>query len=396
MDTERAGLYCVWGLAVLGLAVANIPGFALVWAAADIPAIQAPLTGWMSALAWWISQTFFSWTFNLLFVFAFGGWLAWTVQPGTPRQAGPGRYLLWLLPAGLLHGYVFWYGDILVVMALAGMMVVAAQGLSLRARLVTGVSLVALTALMTVAGAGMLALLPGSMDVADALGFPDSRLADIEAAYRGGFLARLPNNLAMVLQYELIQIVFLGGGVAGLMLLGGAAVESGFLTAKWPPRLYVAICAAGLGAGLPLCGWSALNAMTSGFAPDVVWQSVAAQTAGSLCVALGYAAGVMLAIQQGVAKFALRLLANAGSLWLTHYLVQTLVFSLVFYGLPGLNLFGRVDQAGLLLLALVLVATQLGFTLYWSARYRYGPAEWVLYSLARGRRLPLGHASASR
>ena len=61
IDAERGGLYAVWGLAVLGMAVANIPGFALVWPAADLPVVHGPFEGVASSLAWWLTQTFFTW-----------------------------------------------------------------------------------------------------------------------------------------------------------------------------------------------------------------------------------------------------------------------------------------------------------------------------------------------
>ncbi|OON60920.1 hypothetical protein B0920_18465 [Massilia sp. KIM] len=94
---------------------------------------------------------------------------------------------------------------------------------------------------------------------------------------------------------------------------------------------------------------------------------------GSLPASLGYVAAVLLSLHAGGAGTPLRLLAPFGRMALTHYLCQSLVLSLLFYGY-GAGLWGmdRTAQVGV---ALALCALQIGISHWWLARFSQGPAE---------------------
>jgi uncharacterized protein len=73
---------------------------------------------------------------------------------------------------------------------------------------------------------------------------------------------------------------------------------------------------------------------------------------------------------------------------LTNYLMQSLVYLFVLYGF-GLGWL-KYDGAVLALsLALAVFALQIGFSRWWLARFRFGPAEWVWRTLTYGRAPPL-------
>ncbi|MHA6287092.1 DUF418 domain-containing protein [Maricaulis sp. CAU 1757] len=381
------------GISIVGLVVANIPGFALVWPAADIPVIQSTFAAWPDQVAWWLTQTLFSWTLVVLGLFAIGAGLGWLAR--RPSRTPASRYLTALLLVGVVHGYVFWFGDLIVVLALAGLVALAFDEAGTWTKTLVGGGLVLATLGLVVAGAALLALVPGDMDIGDVLGYPDARLAEVEAVWRSGFLDRWPSNLALVLQFELIQIVFLGGGVTGLLMLGMAAQQSGWLARSRTTETLALATALLLGIGLPLSGWGALQGMTTDFAPDVLWRGVSARAAGALLLAAGYGAAVRLATQESVLVTARAWLANAGRHALSLYLLHTLVLTLVFVGPPGLGLFGRMAQGGLFVLGVVLMAAQLGAVWLWSRHFRIGPAEWAVRSLAEWRRVPLRRQPAA-
>ena len=106
---------------------------------------------------------------------------------------------------------------------------------------------------------------------------------------------------------------------------------------------------------------------------------------------VGIAAGVVLVLDRRPAT----LLVSAGRLALTNYLVQSLVFSAVFYSY-GLGLFGRVGAATGVALAVALYAAQLVVSRWWLARLGEGPVERVWRRLTSGRLRPRWTAAGTR
>lgn len=105
----------------------------------------------------------------------------------------------------------------------------------------------------------------------------------------------------------------------------------------------------------------------------------ALMTIGSLPASLGYVAAVLLALHGSGILSRVRILAPFGRMALSNYLMQSLVFSLLFYA-HGLGWWGigRSEQVGI---ALLLSALQIVFSYWWLARFQYGQLEWVWRAL---------------
>ena len=382
-DRDGRGLHVLLGLTLFGILLANLPGQADVWPAADLPAIGDRTPGALDALVWWSGQTLVSWTANILLATGFGAWLALRQD----RLMRPS--LGWMLLVGLLLAYLVWFGELLSLLALAGMVAVPMRALRPVTRLITAVVLIGGTLFIVISGAAMTALLPASMDMGQLLGFDADRLAAVEAAHRAGYVAQLPGNMATALQFHLIELVFLGGGALGLVLVGMLALEAGFLGGRWPVMQYVLIAAVCLGTGLPLTGWAAAGSLAREFDPSGMWQSTTAHAVGALLNAAGCMALVALAVARDVLAPVQRLLERAGQVWLSLYIAQILVGLLVFYALPGLALYGRLPPAALAPVGLGLCAVQAGAVWAWSRHFRTGPAEWLLDGLSQRRFAPL-------
>ena len=87
----------------------------------------------------------------------------------------------------------------------------------------------------------------------------------------------------------------------------------------------------------------------------------------------------------------------------TNYLVQSLIFSWVFYGY-GFGLFGQVGASAALAFGVVVYVVQVFFSRWWLLRYSFGPVEWLWRTLMYGRAQPMklpkappehGYSSAS-
>jgi uncharacterized protein len=84
----------------------------------------------------------------------------------------------------------------------------------------------------------------------------------------------------------------------------------------------------------------------------------------------------------------LKVLAPVGQMALTNYLSQSIICTLIFYGY-GLGLFGTVGTALGIALTLVIFLIQIPLSNWWMKRFRYGPAEWLWRSLTYGQIQPL-------
>ena len=232
------------GFAVLLMFAVNIQLFAFVWIAADIPGLQSDFQGWGNRAVWLVTQGLVSQSGTALFIPLFGAALVLNVRAARQNPTRQWPRLSWLLLLGLLHAYLFWYGDILVPLALVAMIVVAANGMTLRSLWGLGLGLIGFTGLMLLAGSAIGALIGDGITAAGAMGFNPEAIAGIETLYRTGFVARLGYNMSIALQSEMMQIVFMSGRMAGCLLLGMAALRSGFLTGQCaimagsPPSLW--------------------------------------------------------------------------------------------------------------------------------------------------------------
>ena len=96
---------------------------------------------------------------------------------------------------------------------------------------------------------------------------------------------------------------------------------------------------------------------------------------------LGYAAGIVLLAGNAGWWRRLHVLAFAGRMPLTNYLTQWMIMRILFDRFfIGLN--QTLGLAAGFLIACGILALQLGWSRWWMARFRFGPAEWLWKTLA--------------
>ena len=91
-----------------------------------------------------------------------------------------------------------------------------------------------------------------------------------------------------------------------------------------------------------------------------------------------YGASIALLMQKGRVQALSTPLAALGRMALTNYLLQAMIIvpiCVVF------DLYDRVTPTGGLLLALLVAAIQIPFSVIWLKYFRFGPAEWLLRSI---------------
>ena len=155
-ETERLeAIDLLRGVAVLGILLVNMQWFAMPNAAAVNPYAlgQPSLT---DLRIWFGIELFAESKFITVFSLLFGAGVVLMTGRLEVRGVSTGRLhyrrMTWLLVFGLIHAYVLWHGDILVLYAVCGMLIYPLRRLSVRTLATLGVVAMAVGTLSSVAG----------------------------------------------------------------------------------------------------------------------------------------------------------------------------------------------------------------------------------------------------
>lgn len=390
-----ASLDVLRGFALLGVLVMNMQLFSMIEASLMNPAAFGDFTG-INRIVWITTYLFGDLKFMANFSMLFGAGILLMTQRAearTGKSAGLHyQRMFWLMMIGMVHAYVFWYGDILVSYAVTGMAVYLLRRLPARWLLGLGaVALVPPSLLFLFCQLTLPWWSPESLSEILAEWQPNSeQVASELAAYRGGWWAQTAYRAPSSLMAQVFLIpLWAGWRAGGMMLIGMALLKSGVLTAERSKRFYMVMAVAGMALGLPVVAggivfnfannWSVERSMFLGYQFNY-W--------GSVGVGLGYLAIIMLMVKSGALRWLQEGLSAMGKMALSNYLLQTLVCTTLFYG-HGFGLFGCVDRWHQLLIALAILVAQMAVSRGWLRWFRYGPMEWLWRSLSYRRWQPL-------
>ena len=389
-EDRIVGLDALRGFAILGIFVINVQYFSLPLAATQNPTVYGDFSG-ANFYAWAFSHVFFELKFITLFTLMFGaGIMLFTEskeRKGQPVLRLHLRRTFWLLIIGLVHAYLLWYGDILVIYALCGFWVVLLRDMSPTKQTITGIVLFLVDPFLRLWARVSLDTAPESM--VQAWTPSDAVIQTQLEAYRGGWLAQMDHRL--IASFESHTVGFLSSTlwrVSGLMLLGMALYNWGLLTNDRSRAYYRRLLGFGFPAGVGLAlagiwynqsvGWSVEYSPFYGAQFNYV---------GSLFLAGAYVAAVMLYSEYRY-DIVTRSLAAVGRTALSNYLLQTVLATTVFYG-HGLGLFGSVSRTEQLGVVVLVWAIQMPLSVLWLRYFQFGPMEWVWRTLTYGERQPL-------
>lgn len=328
--------------------------------------------------------------FFTIFSFLFG--LSFAIQLRNATQKGDafkGRFawrLAVLALIALVHS-AFFTGDILIVYALLGLLLIPFRNLKTRTLVIT-----ALVLILNLPG-----MLLGALQLAAPQPTPEQQQAREEV--QASFL-RSAQHLSEVKQSgtvgELVSLNMTTGAAAkwffmifsgrlwmtfGLFLLGMCAGRLEIFKDTEPNRqffrrlLWPAGLVALLTTVVEIIRPSAMQ-MTS-VADLLSWFSFTLQ---QLALSAFYVAMVVLLYWRQPAQGVLPALAPMGKMGLTSYLGQTVFGVIVFYGL-GFGLMGKVGAAAAIGMAIAFFILQVLLARAWLSRFSLGPVEWLWRSL---------------
>lgn len=397
---RHVSIDAVRGFAVLGILLMNIVGMGLPSFAYIDPTYAGGSTG-ADLWTWAVNNVLTDGKMRALFTMLFGASAVLIADRADGGRPGPAathyRRMAWLFPFGIVHAYFLWWGDVLTLYAVAGLVIFPFRKLSPRLLLGIGAAILAgllvknliqadhletLRAAATAPGASAEAVKAWREASITVILPPEVKVQEI-AAYRGGFLDALQARaqMAMLVQFVLDP----GDGLPeaiGQMFVGMALFRMGFFTLGWTNRAYGRLIAAGYLIGVPATAWLAWNIWKAGFDPLALHHWEVWGQAPRPFIALAHASVVLLIVRAGAARGFVDRLAAAGRMAFSNYLMTSIITTLIFCGF-GLGLYGklsRFEQLGV-------VAAVWAFILLWSkpwlARFHYGPFEWAWRSLVR-------------
>jgi uncharacterized protein len=380
---------------VLGILLVNIQAFSMPGAAYLNPSAYGDLTG-ANLAVWIVTHVFFDQKFISIFSMLFGAGIVLladrTLAAGGRPAAVHYRRMFWLLLIGLAHAYFIWYGDILVTYALCGMILYPLRKRSPRTLIILAVLWTAIgSMLMLASGASMSGWPPAMAEqfTRDNWLPTADMLAREVAVYRSGWLTQLPMRAGAAFGFQtFIFMILMFWRVGGLVMLGMALHTLGVFSGAASRRTYVALIAVALIVGVPVVAFGAWRNFEAAW--NVRYSFFFGMQfnhwAGAL-VALGWIAAMVLVAQSGVLRGLVSRLEAVGRMALTHYIAQSLICTLIFYG-HGLSLFGQVDRVWQAAIVLAIWVVQLLIAPVLVRRLRFGPLEWLWRSLTYGRRQP--------
>jgi uncharacterized protein len=393
-----ATLDIVRGIAVMGILAMNIVAFAGPFQAYMNPTVYGA-EGPADIGSWIFSFVLIDGKMRGLFSFLFGASTLLVIERAEASGESPAKIhylrMVWLLLFGLIHFYFIWFGDILSLYALCGLLLFFFRKLSVRALVIWGVALVVVQTLLFASFAA------GAYFLSDAVA-QGNATADQVKEWREmqGFVTLTPEKLQQELALHLgpwsaivrdqfvrhgtdpfTGIIMFGWETVAYMLFGMAALKSGFFRGEWETARYRRIALLGFGLGIPAYAVLAWLIVRSDFAPASLFAlSLAATVPFRPLMIVAIGALIILLTRNGGAL--VDRIAAAGRAAFTNYLGTSLIMTTIFYGY-GFGLFGSLRRIEMWIPVLAMWALMLLWSKPWLDRYRYGPFEWLWRSLSR-------------
>lgn len=384
------------GFAILGILIVNAPYFASMWQAAMIPnAVDHLAVNEQTLWSWLVMHTFFEFKCITLFSMLFGVsiYLVGGERSDKEKGAQLRRRLSWMIVFGLIHGALIWYGDILLVYALTGWLVMLARSWRPLTLFIVGLifslSLTGLVALMMMAMEHAPA--EAMQAQADAFNVTPEEFAALAQRITGGPVSTIQTNFGLWVDF-FFQSLFIIPRTAGMMMIGLALFKWGFLSGKSPTWLYVVLLV--VGAGSFAVTWlEGVREFQSGFAQHAVQgEGMLVLSIASPFGTLFYVSLLILLLKSGVFGLVMNVLAATGRMAFTNYIMQSLMMTTIFWHLGH---FGEVSRPELWLVVGGVWVAQLIWSPLWLSVFAMGPLEWMWRCLTYKRWVPITKSKGS-
>lgn len=405
------------GVALLGILLINITGFALPYAS-DNPTIYGGAQG-PDLFVWAVNNVLVEGTMRGIFCMLFGAGIILYSRRLEYRGISADVYYrrtMWLILFGVVHAYLLLYpGDILYGYGIVGLFLYSFRNIAPRRLFIIGPALLAVPLSLNIFGyqeakvlqaeaPALKALVdqgeeldPEQQDMLDEWdefveewAHPsDEELSEairqMNSSYAGAF-TRLAPVVAYYQSYELYLDTF--WDVGGMMLLGMALMKLGVFTGSRSYRFYLTMMVLGYGIGLPVNLYNTRALVDSNFDPLVFHKTWITYDLGRVPTTFGHIGLLLIFCKSGWPGWLQDALAAVGRTALSNYILHTAICIFIFTG-AGLALFGALRRHELYYVVAGIYLVNLTASPLWLRFYRFGPLEWVWRSLTHGQMQPM-------
>jgi uncharacterized protein len=390
------------GFAIFGILLANMALFNHTIYAQALNVNDS--SGTLDRLARWGITFFAEGKFYPIFAFLFS--LGMAIQYRRAQEHGTRfvpfflRRMLVLLGIGLIHAYLFWIGDILILYAVLGVVVLLLfRNCRPRTLLIWTVVFLIVPLITNGALLGLVALARATPEGAAAV---DTALAEQQRSYQAlsaqadqvyasGTFAEITRQRVQDMTFMYFTWPFMAFNVLAMMLLGLYAGARRifddiphhlpFIRSLWLWGLIVGV----IGNLVYVIAGQVSN--RSDPSPQV-FLALIGQTFGAPALSIFYMTSLVLLAQTASWERRLQPLASVGRMAISNYLLQTLICTTLFYGY-GFGLYGQVGAAAGVLLTIAIYSLQIPLSIWWLRHFRFGPVEWLWRSLTYGQWQPM-------
>lgn len=395
------------GFAVMGILLMNVIAFAMPEAAYFNPDAWGG-TGLADRVSWAAAFILIDGKMRGLFSLLFGASMLLLMER-TEMAGGDGRTrhivrCFWLALIGFAHYLLLWWGDILTLYALMGLIALPFSGKQPLALVKLAFLAFALHFLILI---GLMLGIHHVIDAAASAGADQGTIARAARTleqigqpgtgaiareltlYRGDWGSMVAYKAEGYIGWGLAGLQYMGLEVLGFMLLGMAMLKGGFLSAAWPHEQYRATARHCFMIGIPPMMALAAWAWASGFDAVTTFGAVFAWSFPfRIPLTVGVAALIFMVISGQKPGLLLTRVEAAGRMSLSNYLGTSIVMTAIFYGW-GLGFFGSLSRAACYAVVPLVWALILLWSRSWIARFRHGPAEWIWRSLTMMKPQPI-------
>jgi uncharacterized protein len=402
ISSERIGtLDAIRGVAVLGILLMNIVDLAMPGYAYYDPYYYGGADG-VNFATWAINYALFDGKMRGLFTMMFGASTVLIAERALKSGESPARIhyarMFWLLVFGMIHVSFIWYGDILVLYSVAGMIAFIAWRWSVRTLIATGVVLLAVKLILASLAFTSLHDLQEAAQQPDAsvtvrqewqaaqeaMTFPppQTQLDGYRGSYIDAFKARAPITMYILTEAHPLAMT----DTLALIALGMALFRLGFFSGAWSTRTYRRIALWGFAICVPLHIPLILWNDADRFSPITLHLTEALHlTLLRPWLVLSHASLVVLFMRSGAARWLADRLIAVGRMAFSNYIAMSVICVLLFHGY-GLGLYGLLERWQCYLIVPLIWAALLLWSKPWLERHAYGPLEWLWRALTRGQR----------
>lgn len=290
------------------------------------------------------------------------------------------RRLLALLVFGSLHAFLLWEGDILMVYAIVGFILLLFHDFRPKTLAIWGfvcmgivmffIGLVFISAILLQAfdadldsGLGYNQVLYDALVATYGSGTFSEIFAQRFEDWQGSFFGTIP------LWFENLGMFLFGAYTAKKRILHDLPEHLPFVKRVWLVSLIAGVLITAITMGLHYLSAPTFTIHLN--AEDIFGVYLAAPF---LC--FFYATSLVLLLQRASWQKRLAPLASVGRMAFSVYIMQSLICTTLFYSY-GFGLYGELGAFWGLMMTFAIWAVQIVFCVWWMKRFRFGPLEWI-------------------